>query len=405
MHHIISFKVSNFLKVLNPVATKDTPVMYFLSSFCKDIPEGISTKPNLRFMSEESDSFQINVDHLENEESEDYSACNMGIKIFANKISYNEHNGMVTLNLEETNGIEMGICNGQHTYAAILHTIAKKTLKPQHWLQIIIVTNIKDKKTALKIAIANNKSQSIKPFTIDNKEGLFKWLQDVLKDTPYFHQILWTQNDKKPIEVRFIIALISILCTEIYPNKKDKRDLEIRHPYGAYNRKGSLLSLHRKSHKEFKKLKNLVKDLLYLYDIVNEYVCENYTTYVKGVTKYKTSICFEDADFAYFINKPITQKLHNTLIVPMLATLRIFVKKDSDGYYVWDRPFKEIEKIILTESCFLVDKAREIVGLSDKKTDKNQAILCKTSGTDLFNKRIELFAGMYDEMWNEYGRK
>ena len=336
--------------------------IFFVNIF--DVPEDIPLEPNPRVPREKLNGIYKDVmATLLNEAGEldnIFVLKNKGITIAAEKCNYlgTDHNGKLTITI--TDG--QGIVDGGHTYSVIMEARRKiqeaKNAEDYDGCyddlkQEVTITVYEGIDELLKdISEGLNTSIQVKTEAIMNLCKSFEWIKDVLFKYNVHSFVAFKQNEPG-VEIREIVSIMELFNLEDYPVSTQDSNV---HPLKVYSSKGAILQKFANEDKVYQdqnlqlsqtkygKLKNILPDILFLYDYVR--LTGAIYGMAKGpIPKFMTKRNGEVFPFLSIqseLPKQSTSLLGKCSLYPVLAAFRIFVTVDKDGYYQWDRDFEEI---------------------------------------------------------------
>jgi hypothetical protein len=292
-----------------------------------DVPFGILKSPNPREQRIDLGIYKDIQNSLEDSGDPTFHLKNKGITMFAHRVEYSEDKKVATIYYSN----DEGIADGGHTYEILLAAQSKGSCPEDQYVKFEIMTGIPSS-MMVDITGGLNTAVQVQEASLANLEGKFEWIKEAIKGTPYENEIAFKQNEKKPFDIREIIALLTMFNVE-------HEDIKGRHPKEAYTSKAACLNLYKKNQASYEMLRPLVKDILYLYDYVHLNSREIYNRdrngnagAMKGVFESRTKKPF---DFI-FMDQQEYYRLYDGTFYPILGALRFLVeKKSGDKYYSW----------------------------------------------------------------------
>ena len=177
------------------------------------------------------------------------------------------------------------------------------------------------------IAESRNTSVQVKEFSLDNLAGKFNWLKVELKD--FESQIAYKENEKKPVNVRDVIALLTLFNIDLFPNNSTL------HPTQAYSSKARPLELFDEKSETYQKLKPIMKEILELYDYVRAKMKDIYND--EG-GKFRRWECIDHkAKTEFYYSRELATadyRLADGMVFPLLGAFR-FLVREKDGDFIW----------------------------------------------------------------------
>lgn len=219
------------------------------------------------------------------ENSSEFHLLNRGITITAHDAKYDGRKEMIEMGLAQN---YYGVVDGGHTYSVIRRNRNEveegvraevKEGEPAFilpefmvngYVRLEVMTGVKDE-LLVDIARSRNTSAQVRDESLANLEGSFDWLKEILDKQPYGHRIAYKENEDDeqfPIDIREIIALLTLF----HPNFQEAE----KPPILAYTSKGRCLQLFRDAPEGFQQLRQIIPDILKMYDYVHLRFAELY---------------------------------------------------------------------------------------------------------------------------------
>lgn len=351
------FPVKSFRNLPSPFGEYSdnlkNPMVYECYVEIQDLPDNFSMDTNPREQSLTTQVARSIKDSLETDLG-NFQIKNRGIVVSADNVSYNTRSSSLTINMTD---LEVhGNIDGGHTYRIILENRSEITDKRYVRLEIIIGAEdfFQD------LAKARNTSVQVKDNSIAELEKKFELIKEPLQDINGIdlnNHIAFKENESdKRILVENIISILYNF------NIDDFSDSE-RQPVSTYSQKSYCLKQYIKFHNEmekkgrskssnpFYKMRNIIPEILKLYDHIESTLNEKYResdgkgrygalkgiqSKKEGSTPYKTEILDNDIEF----------KSPRSFVLPILASFRALVAEDKNGMYKFEEnPFEYYEKL------------------------------------------------------------
>jgi hypothetical protein len=310
------------------------------------------------------------------EEPKAFLYRNRGLVILAKSCSLNTKSKMVTIALDDK---ELhGLLDGGHTYAVIQQALCDvKEGWEDVYVNVQVLTGFNELEEVVDLAAARNTSQQVKDYSLDNMQGHFDMIKEVLSGQPYADKIAYMENDKgvdgedKPVDiVRDILSCL--VCFDIVHFTEDN------HPLKVYNSKFQVLRHFEKSADRLKGLVRLLPGMLNLVDTINYHIPIAYTgdggkwALLKGVQQEK------NATPLYFTGGKCRFKNPKGSIYPVLAAFRQLVERRGEEF-VWSGDRDPIEtfhahKLVLARK--IGEKMRENPDSNSLGKDKSAWEVC-----------------------------
>lgn len=301
----------------------------------KDIPFDIPKDPNPREQNIDKGIYKRVRESLISSVDPTFHLKNKGITLIAQSVNYLEKKEEVEINFREGDGI----VDGGHTYEIIKDTINKDECPENQYLKLEILTGI-NRDLIDDIAEGLNTAMQVQKMSLENLRKEFDWIKEILKNESYENQIAFKENETGVIDIREIIGIMTLFNIDLYPSNED-------HPKIAYTSKASTLDLYLKKQNTYKKLSNILKDILYLYDYVQIKGKDLYNNKYKGKAGALAFAQHKKRGFYDFIfaNAKGQTKLFDGALYPILGAFRFLVEqKKNDEFYSWKlKSFDEVK--------------------------------------------------------------
>lgn len=229
---------------------------------------------------------------------------------------------------------KQGIADGLHCLN-IMHKHKKDS--PNQYISFWITIGIPDS-FITEMSQGLNSNMQVALESLLNYDGKFDWIKDTLSDQVYCNEISYVETVKRNINVTFLVQLMTLFNIKKYSVNGDDS------PTIAYSQKNACLKYYDDHIDEYKQLSKVLPDILTLYDTIQITGPE---IYGKG----SSNLSFVDNrkkpyEF-YFTKQSRTKKLTLGAVFPLLASFRVLLEEDSDGFYKWkdDRTIDDIIKI------------------------------------------------------------
>jgi hypothetical protein len=201
------------------------------------------------------------------EKADEFLFMNRGMVIAAERVDFKETPNDKRLNLTMVDPKIHGLLDGGHTYRIVTESAADLPAEePPRYVRVEIITGF-DRETISDVVEARNTSNQVRDESLANLREEFEPLKEVLRDSPYFDSIAWSEYEEletgkaKPIDVRDIISYLITFDTHSYNSTTQ--------PLIAYKDKRACLR-HFQEHKErLRKLYPLLPDILRLWDEIH----------------------------------------------------------------------------------------------------------------------------------------
>lgn len=322
---------------------------YFLVR-ASEVPDGIRTDANAR--DPKGLKRRVYQDVLRSLMGEDaqpgtFDLMNKGIVCLAESVKRIDDE---TYEIKINDG--QGIVDGGHTYRIICDAQKDPNLPTEQCVEIQVRTGI-DGNLITDISRGLNTAIAVKQHSIDNLDGKYDWIKELLKTETYFNNIAWKEDDTGEYDVRDLICILEALNVIDYPNH------ESRHPISAYE-KWSLPA--KRFSDDFDKFENaienstyyrlgpILKDALVLYDRIRHDFRNVYDESELGTAAKLAIVDFDKNGPRYafpFAGLPNSDcRLTKGALYPIFAAFRNCVAiNESTGRAEWIGGFKNVLKL------------------------------------------------------------
>lgn len=292
-----------------------------------DIPSGISKKPNPREQRIDLGIYRDVQQSLEDTADLSFHLKNKGLTLFAHRVDYSEDKRVATVYMSENDGI----ADGAHTYEIILDSQSKGLCPDGQYVKFEIITGVPSR-MMVEITGGLNTAVQVQEASLANLEGRFDWIKETIEDMPYADRIAFKQNEKKDVDIRDIVAFLTLFNVE-------NEELKDRHPKEAYTSKAACLKLYREYQESYEKLRPILKDILFLHDYIQLKAREVYNEEKGGHARAMKGV-FESkkrGKFSFvFIDGESECRLYDGALYPIFGALRFLVEiKPGEKVYSW----------------------------------------------------------------------
>lgn len=204
-----------------------------------------------------------------------FHLLNRGITISVKHYEFDNKREILTLVIPPDDE-KYGIIDGGHTYYSIIKTVADaREEEPDEaeqpggqnsdpfedqFVHIEILERVEN--YLADIAEARNFSIQLKNWTLANYRDKFDWLLDALGRDYADRTIKVSENDEQPVGILDVIQILGAVNPILFPDEKPAQD--------AYKTAGKILTafIDDDDRYGFKKMGNVARDVLHLYDYV-----------------------------------------------------------------------------------------------------------------------------------------
>lgn len=341
----INFIAKSFRKMEDPVNSESGHVKYVCYVKADSIPQEMndwfSTNPREQKMSTNvAKKIQESL-----ETNSNFHELNRGVVISANEVKYDNKSEILSITL--SNSEIHGNIDGGHTLRAILEGNKENSINKDRFVFFEIFTGIE---SPVELAAARNTSVQVDLKSIAELEKSFDVLKEVFNDKlPFSKRIQYKMNEHynnsniSPIDIREIIAIISMFSQDMYPFK-DSKGITDTYPIQCYSGKEATLRKFlnlNSTDKKQQKIKRdtmienmtpIIKDIFSLWEkiecefattasaINKRYGTKKYSKYNKDNIVGKSLFC--ETDLKYIIPKGI--------MYPLVGAFRALIVADED---------------------------------------------------------------------------
>ena len=238
----MEFEAKSFKKMDEPINKGGEKAKYVCYAKAITIPlelnEWMKTNPREQKMT--TNVAKNIMDSLK--ENENFHELNRGIVLSVDKVTYDNKNGKVQIQLEDPE--IHGNIDGGHTLRAIFDLNEKQLMQEERYVFLEIFTGID---SPVELASARNTSVQVDLKSIEELQKSFDVLKDVIKELKFSNRIAYKMNEHyndegvNPIDVREIIALISMFSQTLYPIQNIDGTLNDQQPIQCYTGKEATL--------------------------------------------------------------------------------------------------------------------------------------------------------------------
>lgn len=330
------------------------PVVYECYVEIQDIPSDFPMETNPR---EQSLTTQVARSIKESLETDlgNFQIKNRGIVVSAESAVFNARNSTLTINM--TDFEVHGNIDGGHTYRIILDN--RNDIVDPRYVRLEVIIGAED--FFQDLAKARNTSVQVKDNSIAELEKKFELIKSPLKDIQGIdlnEHIAFKENEgNKRISVENIISILYNFNIDDFPDAE-------RQPVSTYSQKSYCLKQYIKFHNEmgdsedskksnpFFKMRNIIPEILTLYDHIESTLNEKYKESdgkgrygaLKGIQSKKEG---SNATFkTEVLDKDLEFKSPRSFVLPILSSFRALVAEDENGFYKFEAdPFEYYENL------------------------------------------------------------
>jgi len=266
-----------------------------------------------------------------------FHLLNRGITVSAGAASYDNKTERLKVDLQKPD--LHGNVDGGHTQRVIRETVGSPDWEEARQRKIEIGEELKQQYVRYEIiaglspdllvslAEARNTSAQVKEFALDNLAKKFEWLKAQLPDLESV--IVYRENEKKPVNVRDVIALLTLFNVSLFPNNG------LQYPTQAYSSKAKPLELFDEKQDTYRAMHAILRDILELYDYVRARMKDVFNEQGGNFLKWETVDQRSSTHF-YFASdlEPVPYRVPDGMVYPLLGAFR-FLVRERNGEMVW----------------------------------------------------------------------
>lgn len=334
----LSFKAKSFKKMEDPVDRMKDMVKYVFYAQANTIPyelnDWMETNPREQKMStnvakEIQDSLRENINFHE---------LNRGVVISAVSVHFDNQSGIVEIQLD--NPQIHGNIDGGHTLRAIFESNQKQITADERYVFFEVFTGVE---SPVELAAARNTSVQVDLKSIEELKKSFDVIKSTLEPLPFSKRIAYKMNEHyndaetNPIDIREVLAIISMFSQTLYPYLNADGSLSAQQPIQCYTGKEATLrkfvNLKKDAREEM--IMNMEGLFSQIFDLW-EKIETNFSEYSLKVNKKYTGRKYskfqerEIVSQSLFCEKPLNYVVPRGLIYPIVSAFRALVKIDPD---------------------------------------------------------------------------
>lgn len=387
----LKFEAKSFKKMDEPINKGEEKAKYVCYAKAKTIPLELNDwmKTNPREQKMTTNVAKNIKDSLR--ENENFHELNRGIVLSVDKVAYDNKTGIVEIQLEDPD--IHGNIDGGHTLRAIFELNEKQIMQEERYVFLEMFTGID---SPIELASARNTSVQVDLKSIEELQKSFDVLKDVMKDLKFGYRIAYKMNEHynddniNPIDVREVIALISMFSQTIYPFKNVDGTLNDQQPIQCYTGKEATLKRFVNIGKlDREKMLNNMRDIIPDIFRIWEYIENNFAELSQKTGKRYTNRKYSKYNEKEIVAKSVfdEKEMHyivpKGMIYPIVGAFRALIKiNPQTNKYEWA---KNIDLMIEKMSSRLVGI------VLDEKSDN----------PDVIGKNTNLWSNLFKEIYIE----
>lgn len=300
----------------------------------KRVPQGLPMDPNDRVPNIRRSVYKEVRDSLLEPDGK-FHLKHKGITIVASSVE-KRSDTIYLVNLEPGHGV----LDGGHTYTLIVQEQDRDKLPDNQYVKFEIITRA-PADWIPEMAGGLNTSIQVQDMSLDNLEGRFDWLKDLISKEPYANDIAWRENEDKELDARDIVSILTCFNIDLFPN-----DVSDTQPVVAYEKKSAALKLYEDNQESFERLSPIVNDILRLYDLIRA-DARSYWNEDGGTFGKLAFVEYRKKGFDLpFSRRTAEYRLMNGALYPILAAFRWMVERDKKTKnFHWRGGFNNIKTL------------------------------------------------------------
>ena len=266
-----------------------------------------------------------------------FHLLNRGITVSVSSATYDNKTERLKLDLEKPD--LHGNIDGGHTQRVIRETVGSSDWEEarqrkieigealqQQYVRYEIIGGLSPQ-MLVSLAEARNTSAQVKEFALDNLAKKFDWLKAQIPDLEPV--IVYRENEKKPVNVRDVIALLTLFNVRLFPNNGTQ------YPAQAYSSKAKPLEWFDERQETYRAMRPIIRDVLELYDYVRARMRDIFNDQGGKFLKWDIVDQRSSTHFYFAPNlAPVDYRMPDGLVYPLLGAFR-FLVRERDGEMVW----------------------------------------------------------------------
>lgn len=386
----MEFEAKSFKKMDDPINRGGDKVKYVCYARAITIPLELNDwmKTNPREQKMTTNVAKNIIESLK--ENDNFHELNRGIVLSVNKVSYDNQSGKVQIQLDDPE--IHGNIDGGHTLRAIFELNEKQIMEDERYVFLEIFTGID---SPVELASARNTSVQVDLKSIEELQKSFEVLKDITKNLKFSNRIAYKMNehyndDIEPVDVREVIAVLSMFSQTLYPIQNTDGTLNDQQPIQCYTGKEATLKRFVKIDKlDRERMLNNMQDIVPDIFRIWEYIETNFSELSQKVSKRYTSRKYSKYNENEVVSKSMfgEEKMHyivpKGMIYPIVGAFRALVQIDPQTHkYKWAKNIDYmLEKI-----------SSRLVGIVlDEKSDN----------PDVIGKNSNLWSNLFKEVYIE----
>ncbi|MBF9058771.1 hypothetical protein HKCCSP123_06200 [Rhodobacterales bacterium HKCCSP123] len=296
---------------------------------------------------------------------------NKGIVILADSVKKVGENAY-----EVTISDGQGIVDGGHTYEIICKAQADENIPEDQYIDVQIRTGV-DEDLITEISAGLNTGIAVKHHSIANLDGKYDWIKDEIDGEPYESRIAWRESDDGDYDVRDLICVMEAMNVVDFPNDSGV------HPLSAYEGRERVTKRFSDDADRseldpklstYRKFRPILKEALYLYDLIRAEFREVYNReklgLAGGLDIVEKARKGHKYDFPFAGLPPAEYRLTKGALYPIFAAFRnkVWINPET-GLAEWDGGFQSVVDLWRETSVELARQTQAAIKDYGRKPD------------------------------------
>jgi len=387
----LTFKAESFKKMEDPFDKERGHTKYICYAQVNTIPrvleDWMNTNPR-----EQKMTTNVAKEIIKSlEENKNFHELNRGVVLSVDKVTYDNKKKEVEIILDDPE--IHGNIDGGHTLKAIFDLNDKGILDEDRYVFFEIFTGID---SPVELAAARNTSVQVDLKSIEELKKSFDVLKQVLEPLPFSKRIAYKMNQHHDddemisIDIREVLAIITMFSQTLYPYKKEDGTLNDQQPIQCYTGKEATLKKFVSIDKDarddmIKNMRGILQDIFEIWEDIetnfNKYSLAAGKRYIgRKYAKYNDE---EIVSKSLFGQEELHYDVPKGMIYPIVGSFRALIKINPEtNQYEWNKN----PKVILEKM------AAKLVGIVlDEKTEN----------PELIGKNANLWSNLFKEVYIE----
>jgi hypothetical protein len=314
----------------------------------KDIPTTIPTDPNPRNQDTSKSFYKPVSGSLRDATDPTFCLKNRGMTHTATKLIKDDKT--VTVNF----GPGAGQIDGSHTYKIILEN---REHSPNQIVKMVFFIGLPTAEYELEICKSLNRNNQVADRSLLDKDGVFDWIKELVKDTPYASVISYRENDGGRFSVIDVLRYLTLLDCEEYPGATAS-------VHWVYQAKNGLLKHYTENSEKYEKFNSVfLCEVLELSDIIQSQLPPALAEEKGRRSKLRSYEARRNSFYMYTFTQEKREPrdsfpvcMLRSALFPIFAAFRCLVEVDKDGLADWVIPFSDVRTFVRDVGARLLDE-------------------------------------------------